>query len=119
MNIARKLQLRASLIAVMIFSFPAVSMAQDNRPAELAKANRDLNRVYLKVAEKLSGKDRVKFRNAQRAWIVMRDLDCQWAFRLQALDCAIDRTENRIAEIEQTFFVDSKGEYVSIETEKD
>lgn len=103
-------------VSLLILSTYAFS--QDNRSAELAKADRDLNAIYGKINDKLSMSDKTKFRNSQRAWIAMRDLDCQWAFRLQPLDCAIDRTINRVAELERTFFVNSKGNYISIETEE-
>ena len=52
---------------------------------------------------------------AQRAWIIFRDLDCNWAFAAERLDCLGDRTDNRTKELEQTLFFNIKGRYSSIE----
>lgn len=55
--------------------------------------------------------EQAKLKKAQRAWIAFRDLDCAWAFSAQPLDCQIQRTEERITALEDSFFRDKAGKY--------
>ncbi|VXB60943.1 lysozyme inhibitor LprI family protein [Massilia sp. 9I] len=87
------------------------ALAQDTRPAELANANERLNTTYQRILSLMASDEQVKLRKAQRAWIEYRDLDCAWAFSAQPLDCQIQRTQERVAALEDSFFRDKAGTY--------
>jgi len=77
----------------------------------LAQANKKLNIIYQKILGKLKSADQIKLKKSQRAWVAFRDLDCAWAFGAEPVDCMIDRTDNRVTELEQTVFFDSDSGY--------
>jgi uncharacterized protein YecT (DUF1311 family) len=87
-------------------------LAQDTRPLELASANERLNSTYQQILRRMALDEQAKLRKAQRAWIAYRDLDCAWAFSAQPLDCQIQRTEERITALEDSFFRDKAGKYI-------
>jgi len=97
------------LLAVM-----SLVMSQDTRNAEMAHYDTRLNEVYKAILSALSPEQQQKLREAQRAWITMRDSDCGWAF-VDSRDCKIDRTVVRTKELEGTWFTASNGDYSSIE----
>jgi uncharacterized protein YecT (DUF1311 family) len=106
----KKLTVLAVLIALTLSA-----KAQDTRPYELVTADEQLNAVYQQILKKMHPEDQAKFRKAQRAWIAFRDLDCAWSFARVPLDCKIIRTEERTKALEETYFSDAKGNYVSVE----
>ncbi len=91
-----------------------MSYAQDTRQAELSHYDARLNEVYKAVLGVLPPDKQQKLRAAQKAWIAMRDSDCEWAF-VDLRDCVIDRTTNRTKELEETWFMASNGDYSSIQ----
>ncbi|MDP3618581.1 MAG: lysozyme inhibitor LprI family protein [Ramlibacter sp.] len=99
----------ALVLVLCLAHVPAA--AQDTRPAELQSEDQKLNDIYIKIMKRLPDADKDKFRKSQRAWIAFRDLDCKWAYGAVPLDCMIDRTHNRIKELEETVFYDAKGRY--------
>lgn len=90
--------------------WPASSAAQDTRDAELAGYDAKLNETYRAIMAELGEDGQDKLRQAQRAWIRMRDFDCEWAF-IDARDCLIDRTINRESELRRSYFMARDGEY--------
>ena len=104
-----KLLIYALLSLVLVQ--PVHAADQDTRQFELRKANQKLNDLYQEMLRRLPEVEQPKLKKAQRAWISLRDLDCKWAFGAEPLDCMIDRTENRVRELEQTVFFDSAGAY--------
>ena len=104
-------------LAVLI-ALTLSAKAQDTRPYELASADERLNAVYQQILKKMDGDAQTKFRKAQRAWIAFRDLDCAWAFDRVPLDCKINRTEERTKALEDTYFSDARGNYISVEVPK-
>lgn len=82
----------------------------DTRPYELLASDKKLNECYKKILNNIQVSDRIKLKQAQRKWIIFRDLDC----KNQELDCMIERTDNRIKELRETLFIDKKGSYRSI-----
>jgi len=99
----------------MIHQQPAYSAGKDDtRNAELKSYDNDLNALYKKIMSQLKEKDKTNLRQAQRAWIKMRDSDCQWAF-VDNRDCLIDRTINRIEELSKTWFYTKEGQYINNE----
>ncbi|MES2784876.1 MAG: lysozyme inhibitor LprI family protein [Pseudomonadota bacterium] len=99
-----------TLVLVLVLSHVPAA-AQDTRPAELQSEDQKLNAIYTKIMKRLPDADKDKFRKSQRAWIAFRDLDCRWAYGAVPLDCMIDRTHNRITELEETVFYDARGGY--------
>lgn len=97
----------------LAFALVHVSLAgaQDTRKFELRTSDEKLNQLYQEILRRLPAEEQPKLRKAQRAWITFRDLDCKWAFGAEQLDCMIDRTENRLRELDQTVFFDSTGAY--------
>jgi uncharacterized protein YecT (DUF1311 family) len=102
--------LRCALLLMLVVG-PVLAGGQDTRQAELTKADQKLNEVYQKILHRLAEPEQVKLKKSQRAWMAFRDLDCKWAFDAVPLDCMIDRTENRVRELEQTVFSDKAGAY--------
>ncbi|HZH43382.1 MAG TPA: lysozyme inhibitor LprI family protein [Lysobacter sp.] len=98
-------------VAALIASMSAV--AQDTRDGELAMADDELNAAYKALLANLDTAGQQHLRAAQRAWIQMRDADCQWAF-VDRRDCLIDRTTNRTEELKNTYFSAKDGEYKSL-----
>jgi uncharacterized protein YecT (DUF1311 family) len=98
-------------LAVALAALGQPVFAQDTRSAELMRANRKLDSLYGQILDRLSGAEQDRLKRAQRVWLQFRDLDCKWAFDVEPLDCMIDRTENRVRELEQTSFTDKAGAY--------
>lgn len=98
------------IIFLMVFSFKSIAVYQDTRPAEFAMADNELNKSYKAIYNKLSTTDRIKFKKAQRQWIIFRDSDCN----NEHLDCIIERTNTRIKELQETRFFDKNGNYSSL-----
>ena len=96
---------------LMLVVGPTLAAGQDTRQAELGRANQKLNEVYQQILHRLAEPEQGKLKKSQRAWIAFRDLDCKWAFGAEPVDCMIDRTENRVRELEQTVFFDKAGAY--------
>jgi uncharacterized protein YecT (DUF1311 family) len=103
------------IVILMFWSLQATPSQQNTRLYELEYSNKMLNLTYKKILDKMNKVEQVKLRKSQRAWIIFRDFDCAWAFGAEPLDCMIDRTENRMKELQQTEFFDSNGDYLSIE----
>ncbi len=103
------------VMLIFIFSLNANAIIDDTRPYELQYANEKLNILYNRIYKSLKDSEKKKLRNAQRQWIIFRDLDCKWAFRSSPLDCLIDRTDNRVRELKATLFSNIKGEYITID----
>lgn len=80
--------------------------------AELKSFDTELNAVYAKIIQRLDAKAQQKLKAAQRAWLQMRDLDCEWAY-IDKRDCLIDRTVNRTNELKNTYFNSKGGKYES------
>ena len=106
-------------IAILRFflAHGCIAYAQNTRDAELSHYDARLNEVYKAVLSALPSDKQQKLREAQRAWIAMRDNDCGWAF-VDSKDCAIDRTINRTKELEETMFMAGSGDYSSVESKK-
>lgn len=111
---SRKLLLIMATFLVIITS-QANSKNQGTNSYELDYADKKLNKYYKKIMNKLDTTDRIKLRESQRQWIIFRNLDCQWAFPSKPLDCLIERTNNRLKELKETLFRDTKGNYSEIE----
>jgi uncharacterized protein YecT (DUF1311 family) len=86
----------------------------DTRDAELKQFDKELNAVYSKIMQRLDPKAQQKLKAAQRAWLQMRDLDCEWAYR-DKRDCFIDRTVNRTKELTDTYFAAKDGKYGAVD----
>lgn len=75
---------------------------------EYIKTDAKLNELYRKLIESLE--DPEKLRNAQRAWIIFRDLSCEYSssgigkegslYSYAISACMIDKTEKRIKDLE-------------------
>jgi uncharacterized protein YecT (DUF1311 family) len=103
--------MKVARYAVLLALVGQPVFAQDTRQAESSRADQRLNDVYQQILHRLTEPEQAKLKRAQHAWIAFRDLDCKWAFAAEPLDCMIDRTENRVRELEQTVFFDKKGAY--------
>lgn len=108
----RFLGILSVLLLTLLTAFAAG--AEDTRNSELAHYDKELNEVFGKLIQQLGPKEQQKLRAAQRAWLQMRDLDCEWAF-VDNRDCLIDRTINRTTELKKTNFQSKNGKYGSIE----
>ena len=104
--------LLAALTSLMPISTVA---AQDTRDAELSSSDQDLNEVYKAVMKRLGVEEQQHLKTAQRAWIQMRDADCEWAF-VDRRDCLMDRTDHRMEQLKQTYFQDKDGNYESLDS---
>ena len=110
-----KILLTYSLCSVLIFSCCESSAAdQDTRPSELAYTDNKLNILYKKILSNLDVAGKSKLKKAQKAWVIFRNLDCEWAFAAEHLDCLIDRTDNRVEELKNTYFFDKEGSYGAV-----
>src|SRR6266566_8589758 len=107
-------QLTLLVASLPLLSATSLVMSQDTRNAEMAHYDKRLNEVYKVVLSALPPEKQQKLKEAQRAWITMRDSDCGWAF-VDSRDCEIDRTVIRTKELEETWFMASNGDYSSIE----
>lgn len=105
-----------SLLLLTLLAAPILYAvgAGDTRDEELAHYDKELNKVFGKLIQQLDPKEQQKLKAAQRAWLKMRDLDCEWAF-VDRRDCLIDRTVNRTTELKKTDFQSKSGKYGSIE----
>jgi hypothetical protein len=120
MSLANKKESNIKLVSILFLislTYQVFASNQDTRPYELNDANKRLNDIYKKIIGKLRPTDRAKLKKAQREWIIFRDLDCEWAFSAEPLDCLIDRTEHRVVELDRTEFFNTKNDYLSIETD--
>lgn len=105
-----------SIVCLLIITQQVIASHQDTRAYELEYANKNLNVIYRKIMNKLQSSEQFKLRKAQREWIIFRDLDCSWAYGAEPIDCAIERTQTRAKELEETMFFDIQGNYSTIET---
>ena len=103
-----------SFISLMFMSSPSKSEAWSTRSAELEHADKELNRVYNLIINKMDSETQQHLREAQRKWIEFRDLDCTWAF-VDNRDCLMDRTERRAEELRNSWFYDSSKKYISLD----
>lgn len=110
----KKIFLSTISIFLILIAFQANSVNQDTRPGEYATVDVQLNKCYKKIMSKLSASDQIKLRKAQRQWIIFRDSDCKWAFSADLFDCLIERTTNRLRELDETLFNDTSGNSVTI-----
>lgn len=101
-----------AIVALTPLSFSMITplYAQDTRSAELASADNKLNRTYKVVMSKLSPEDKVLLKEAQRAWIAFRDLDCK-LWDADKRDCLTGRTEDRERQLRCTYFSWQNGNY--------
>lgn len=112
----KKLGIRLILLIFLYsIALSAIAVQGSTGKAELEYYDKQLNLIYRKIYSKLSPDDQRKFKISQREWINFRDKDCTWAFTAVPLECLIDRTDNRIQELSETVFFDSKGNYSTIE----
>ncbi|MGO4382593.1 lysozyme inhibitor LprI family protein [Pseudoduganella sp. RAF19] len=115
-----KVPMNQSKVGVLVFSLllavgtAFADVGGDTRDAELKHFDKELNVVYSKIIQRLNVKGQQKLKAAQRAWLQMRDLDCEWAYR-DKRDCLIDRTVNRTKELTDTDFDAKDGEYGAID----
>jgi hypothetical protein len=86
----------------------------DTRDAELKHFDKELSVVYSKITQRIDVKGQQKLKASQRAWLLLRDLDCEWAYR-DMRDYLIDRTVNRTKELTDTDFEAKDGKYGAIE----
>ena len=93
----------------------ATRLTQDTRPAELKSVDTELNKTYQKIMKLLPAEAKKQLILSQRKWLEFRDLDCQWSFSAEPLDCQIERTENRTHELQETLFSTVNGEYRTVE----
>ncbi|HET6934674.1 MAG TPA: lysozyme inhibitor LprI family protein [Candidatus Angelobacter sp.] len=79
---------------------------------ELKKADAELNKIYKAALADLEGKDAVKLRKAQRAWMAYRDAQCDAEYGTWGggsggpaahLACLGRLTHQRTAEIRETY----------------
>jgi uncharacterized protein YecT (DUF1311 family) len=106
---------RACAIALSLIVGPVIAdVGGDTRDAELKNLDRELNAVYSRIIQKLEPKAQQKLKAAQRSWLQMRDLDCEWAY-IDKRDCLIDRTANRTNELKNTDFNAKDGKYGSLD----
>ena len=106
------------MLCCLVLASNAWAALGDTRGAELDTADAKLNTVYKKIVASLGRDDAQKLKLAQRAWLKFRDLDCAWAYSAEPLDCMIQRTEERSSSLEETYFTDSAGGYVSVKAPK-
>ena len=105
----------ACMVVLGLISGPAIAdVGGDTRDAELKNLDHELNVVYSKIIQKLEPKGQQKLKAAQRAWLQMRDLDCEWAY-IDKRDCLIDRTANRTNELKNTDFNPKDGKYGALD----
>src|SRR5579883_2355182 len=93
---------------------PGENAETDTRNAELADSDDKLNETYQKIMSQLDKKQQAALKEAQKAWIKMRDADCRWAFS-DIRDCLMDRIDNREKELKTTWFGAKNGDYTSLE----
>lgn len=106
--------MRVILSVLLLLSSGAYALGQDDtRSAELASYDKKLNQTYQAILRDLSPEQQVQLKEAQRAWLKMRDADCSWAF-VDNRDCLIDRTINRTKELQSSMFTTKAGAYISI-----
>lgn len=110
-------QLISFLFFIILASKSFANELNDTRPAELAGANKKLNETYQKILQKLGSIEQAKLRKAERVWILLRDLDCEWV-QGNLYECLMERTDNREQELRQTYFYDKNKNYLSISSEK-
>ena len=101
-------------VYLVFFLHVSICCAQDTRDAEFLAADKVLNEAYKAVISKLDEASAQSLREAQRAWIQMRESDCAWAFS-DKRDCLIDRTTGRAEELKRSQFLTKSNEYISIE----
>ena len=119
MNLNRK-KISAKIIILMLLmtsAFQVVANEQDTGLAEFKGSNRKLNDVYKQIIDRITPSEQIKLRKSQRAWIIFRDLDCEWASPGNILACMMDRTEIRTKELSEAYFFDMNHNYTSIEDE--
>lgn len=102
-------------IIFLVFIFQTDGISQDTRPYELEDSDRRLNEYYKKIINTIRPAEQIKLKKAQRQWIIFRDLDCSWTCGGRLLDCLIDRTDDRIKQLQETYFYDKQGKLLSIE----
>lgn len=103
-------------ISLAVVATPAI--AQDTRDGELAQADARLNATYKTLIDQLGDQDRATLRAAQRAWIALRDLDCEvgWADRR---DCLIARTDERERQLRGSIYWTPRGELIELQDPRD
>lgn len=102
------------LTALSIYSGGALSAGiYDTRNDELEVHDMELNSAYKNLMNTLDANKQKHLREAQRAWLVMRDNDCKWAF-VDIRDCLIDRTINRTSELTKSWYQTKDGKYRSL-----
>ena len=107
--------IRLIILVSLFFPTAVISIGKDDtRDAEYAYHDKELNNAYKLIINQLRPEGKVQLREAQRAWIKMRDSDCKWSFS-DMRDCLSDRTINRTSELKRTLFHTKNGEYISIE----
>lgn len=103
-------------VTVILLSFQLNVHAagkDDTRNAELKYYDAELNKTYKKIIAILNEEGKTNLKEAQRAWIKMRNNDCKWAF-VDNRDCLINRTVNRTEELKGTLFMTKDGQYISV-----
>lgn len=108
-----------NIIIMLSLSFQTYALHKDTRPYELKYADKKLNQYYKVLLNKLNKKDKNELIKAQRQWITFRDLDCKWPFKIEPIDCMITHTENRLSQFQNTLFFNKKGQYSSIESDRE
>jgi hypothetical protein len=114
----KSLQCAVVLLTFCIPFASAQAVAGDTRPAEYAMADKELNKTYTALMNRLRKEDKESLKKAQRIWISLREADCKWVSPAEPLDCMIERTEHRTTELKASIFEAANGEYTSLEMRK-
>ena len=106
MNLDNKKVLGVKLVVMvflMVLATQATANDKDIKVYELKYFDGKLNSLYKQIHSRLEPSDQIKLKNSQRAWIIFRNLDCTWAFPAEPIDCMIDRTYNRVEELQDIY----------------
>lgn len=83
------------------------------RPYELEYYDRELNVAYQYIFRRMSRENQLLLKKAQKAWIVFRDADCEIA-NLIPIDCLIERTDERVQHLHDSYFLDKNDEPIEL-----
>lgn len=107
MSLYNKSKILIKILSLLLFatlSNQANSIDQQIRINELRIVDQQLNVYYQKIMRYLDSSEQIKFKKAQRHWIVFRDLDCTWAFKKDPYMCLVERTRDRLREFQANSF---------------
>ena len=99
------------IIFILFTSFSYSQTGESELYSEYKKADKELNNVYNKLKNKLELADKTALINAQKAWIIFRDLNCKFTSKEDSeggvvankmkIDCLTQSTIERIKELKE------------------